>query len=178
MWSLIAIATFDLKFFYDPLRTSLIFPIKAFLIALVYTPLFLGGLITPVQSEENFLISKKKTTSNPNSATKQDTFLYRQIGVNFLCRARMADIEFPKAIGIASATFADVISQKHGGFVQELPDEKLTPKQLYLSAEIQIIEGAIKFCPNNVPSDVKDKFEEFVRNKGKNVNKNNKNKSK
>ena len=156
----------------------MIFPIKVFFIALVYTPLLLGGFSTPIQSEENFSISKKKITSNTNPASKQDTFLYRQIGVNFLCRARMADIEFPKAIGIASATFADVISQKHGGFVQELPDQKLTPKQLYLSAEIQIIEGSIKFCPDNVPSDVKEKFEEFVRNNGKNVKKNSKKKSK
>ena len=152
----------------DLLKPSFILPLNAFTIAFSA----IVGFTPFVSASENLLIAQKDVTSNTNPASSSDTFLYRQLGVNFLCRARMADVEFPKALGIASATFADVISQKHGGFVEELPDNKLTAKQLYLSAEIQIIEGAIKFCPDNVPSEAKDKFEEFVKTETKNNKKN------
>ena len=149
------------------MRNSFNFPIKAFFIALISLPLSFVGITNPVNSEENFSISKKKITSNMKPASKEDTFLYRQIAVTFLCRARMAEIEFPKAIGISSATFADVITQKHGGFVDELPDTKITPNQLYLGAEVQIIEGSLKLCPDKIPSEVKQKFEEFLKDSKK-----------
>ncbi len=159
------------KYFPAVLKTSFILPLNAF--AITFSAIV--GFTPFVTATETFLITQKDANSNTKPATSKDTFLYRQLGVNFLCRARMADVEFPKALGIASATFADVISQKHGGFVEELPDKKLTAKQLYLSAEIQIIEGAIKFCPDNVPSEAKDKFEEFVKTE---TRKNKKNKRK
>ena len=160
---MIAMKSLTSKYLLDLLKPSFTLPLNAFKIAfsaiVAFSPF--------VSASENFLITQKDVTSNTKPASSTDTFLYRQLGVNFLCRARMADVEFPKALGIASATFADVISQKHGGFVEELPDKKLTAKQLYLSAEIQIIEGAIKFCPDNVPSEAKDKFEEFVKTETK-----------
>ena len=159
------------KYFLDLLKPTFVLPLNAFTIALSA----IVGFSPFVSASENLLITQKDLTSNTKPASSTDTFLYRQLGVNFLCRARMADVEFPKALGIAAATFADVISQKHGGFVEELPDKKLTTKQLYLSAEIQIIEGAIKFCPDNVPSEAKDKFEEFVKTE---TRKNKKNKRK
>ena len=132
-------------------------------------PLAFVSYIISSNSKESFLLGDKQLASSSISpASKRDIFLYRQIGVNFLCRSRLADVEFPKALGISSATFADIISQKHGGIVEELPDKKLTPKQLYLSAEVQILEGSIKYCPEQVPSDAKEKFKEFIDNKGSN----------
>ena len=117
--------------------------------------MLLLGLIPPISAEENKGIS-------PNPASKEEAFLYRQIGINYLCRARAAEIEFPKALGISAATFADIIAQKHGGFVSELPDKKLTNKQLYFSAELQLVEGAISFCPEKVPEETKTKFNKFI----------------
>ena len=160
---MIEMKSLSAKYFLDLLKPSFVLPLNAFTIALSA----IVGFSPFASASDNFLITQKDVTSNTKPASSTDTFLYRQLGVNFLCRARMADVEFPKALGIASATFADVISQKHGGFVEELPDKKLTAKQLYLSAEIQIIEGAIKFCPDNVPSEAKDKFEEFVKTETK-----------
>ena len=127
------------------------------------------------ESEETFNVANKKKASNTlTPASKRDVFLYRQIGINFLCRSRMAEIEFPKAIGISSATFADIITQKHGGLVEELPDQKLSPRQLYLSSEVQVLEGAIKYCPDLIPDDVKKKFNEFIKNEKKNKKSNKK----
>ena len=128
---------------------------KSFAKALTVVPIFLLVLIPSFNAE-----GKKRTSNKP--ASSEEVFLYRQIGINFLCRARLSEIEFPKALGISSATFADIIDRKHDGRVQELPDKKLTPKQLYFSAELQIIEGAIRFCPDQVPEETKTKFNELI----------------
>ncbi len=141
---------------------SLIRPLGIFFLL---GPIFLSGFNASVFSADKS--KSKNETSKTKVATKSDTFLYRQIGVNILCRARLADIEFPKAIGISAATFADVILQKHDGLVEEIPDTKLSAKQLYLSAEVQIIEGALKFCPDSIPLEAKEKFNEFVERQNK-----------
>ncbi len=130
----------------------------------IVLPLFLTGFFQePSYSRDKSSKKKDNIEKNIIGASKTDTFLYRQIGVNYLCRARLADIEFPKALGVSSATFADIISQKHGGLVQEIPDQKLTPKQLYMSAEVQIVEGAMRVCPNEIPEDTKKKFQDFLK---------------
>ena len=53
------------------------------------------------------------------AATEQDLFLYRQMGASYLCIASKADVDFNKGLGIASATFANVIIGKHGGIIKE-----------------------------------------------------------
>ena len=47
------------------------------------------------------------------------------MGASYLCIASKAGIEFPKAIGVATATYVQVIEGKHGGYVKELGDKKL-----------------------------------------------------
>jgi len=146
----------------EPLRLFLKTIYKSNSIALLIAPIVFFSFAPTAYSEEDAKKGSTDTFSSNNIATKADTFLYRQIGVNILCRARLAEIEFPKALGISAATFADVILQKHGGAVEEMPGKKLTAKQLYLSAEVQILEGAIKFCPDSVPEEAKKKFSDFV----------------
>ncbi len=125
-------------------------------------PLFLGSSSSS-KSDSRFLISNQEIAVDSDaSASKKDIALYRQIAINFFCRARLVETEFPKALGLASATFADIINQKHGGMVEELPGKVLTPKQLYLSGEVQILEGSIKFCPDQVPEEAKNRFKEFI----------------
>ena len=143
------------------------FSIKKLAIAVTIVPLAIFCISPSILAADRSSKKAGKSESNTPPATKQDTFLYRQIGINFLCRARVAKVEFPKALGIASATFADIIAQKHSGFVEEVPDKQLEPKQLYLSGEIQILEGALKFCPDQVPKDAKKKFEEFLKKEKK-----------
>ncbi len=91
-------------------------------------------------------------------ASKEQMNLYRQIGVSYLCLARQAKVEFPQAISIASNNFVLLVSKKHGGLIQEIGDKKLTNDQIYQGSYLQLIEGAIQLCPDQVPEEDKTKF--------------------
>ena len=107
--------------------------------------------------------NKPKTDSKIKPATEEDSFLYRGLGASYICNARAAGIEFPKAVGISAATYAQVLNGKHGGFVESAGDKKLTSKQLFNGAEFQIITGALQYCEEYVPDDVKAKVEESIK---------------
>tara|TARA_Y100001968_G_C18920860_1_gene509714 strand:+ start:51 stop:536 length:486 start_codon:yes stop_codon:yes gene_type:complete len=152
----------------EHLRSFFNFRPKKFALVLAMINFVCIGSNISARTAENFNIRDKQIASKKISpASKKELFLYRQIAINFFCRSRLGKIEFPKALGISSITFADIISSKHNGFVDEFPDKKLTLKQLSLSAEIQVLEGAIKYCPEHVPDDAKKKFKEFVENEKK-----------
>ncbi|MDP6172306.1 MAG: cAMP phosphodiesterase, partial [Prochlorococcaceae cyanobacterium ETNP2_MAG_10] len=68
--------------------------------------------------------------ADKNPATNADILLYRAIGSSYVCNARTAGVDFPKAVGIAAATYAQLINGRHGGFVASAGTEKLTTKQL------------------------------------------------
>ncbi|WP_225866191.1 cAMP phosphodiesterase [Prochlorococcus marinus] len=99
--------------------------------------------------------AKNKQKNKP--ATDEDTFLYRTLGGSYICNARTAGIEFPKAVGIASGTYVQVLEGKHGGKVKSVGKKKLGREQLYTGAEFQVITAAIQFCPDKVPDDIKEK---------------------
>ena len=101
--------------------------------------------------------------SKATPASNEDIFLYRGIGSSYVCNARAAGVEFPKAVGIAAATYAQILTGRHGGLVASAGTTKLTTKQLFAGAEFQIITGAIQYCPKEVPEDVKAKVEEAVK---------------
>ena len=90
-------------------------------------------------------VSSESSQSNVSSinneikfipASKEQMNLYRQIGVSYLCLARQAKVEFPQEIG----------------------DKKLTNDQIYQGSYLQLIEGAIQLCPDQVPEEDKTKF--------------------
>ena len=91
-------------------------------------------------------------------ASDEDLFLYRQIGISYLCMARQIEVEFPKAISLAAKNYALLISSRHGGLIKELGKEKLPEKNIYNGAILQILDGAIKNCPVMVPEEDKKKF--------------------
>ena len=112
-------------------------------------------------------VSSESSQSNVSSinneikfipASKEQMNLYRQIGVSYLCLARQAKVEFPQAISIASNNFVLLVSKKHGGLIQEIGDKKLTNDQIYQGSYLQLIEGAIHLCPDQVPEEDKTKF--------------------
>ena len=97
------------------------------------------------------------------AATEQDLYLYKGMGASYVCIASKAGIEFPKALGVASATYVQVIEGKHGGAVKELGDKKLEREKLFAGAEFQIVTTAIQYCPDSVPEEVTKKVKKIVK---------------
>ena len=104
-----------------------------------------------------------KAEKNLVAATEKDLFLYRQMGASYLCIASKADVDFNKGLGIASATFANVIIGKHGGIIKELGNEKLDQKKLYNSGTFQIVGSALNICPENIPREIKNDYEKRLK---------------
>tara|TARA_B100001029_G_C14975257_1_gene402656 strand:- start:459 stop:899 length:441 start_codon:yes stop_codon:yes gene_type:complete len=104
-----------------------------------------------------------KAKENLIAATEEDLFLYRQMGASYLCIASKAEVDFKKGLGIASATFANVIVGKHGGAIKELGDEKLNEKRLYNAGTFQIVGSALNICPESIPKNIKNDYEKRLK---------------
>ena len=104
-----------------------------------------------------------KAERNLVAATEKDLFLYRQMGASYLCIASKAEVDFNKGLGIASATFANVIIGKHGGVIKELGNEKLNQKKLYNSGTFQIVGSALNICPESIPREIKNDYEKRLK---------------
>ena len=128
---------------------------------LLLVPVVIAGCRASKPPESSLKPSEAETNKQ-SPANDDDIFLYRGIGASFLCNARSAGVEFPKAVGIAAATYAQVLNGRHGGFVSSAGDNKLTNKQLFAGAEFQVITGALQYCPKEVPDDVKAKVQEAI----------------
>ena len=101
-------------------------------------------------------------------AGPEDIVHYRGVGSSYVCNARAAKVEFPKAVGIAAATYVQLLNGRHGGKVESAGSKKLTNEQLFAGAEFQIITGAMQFCPDEVPADVKSKVEAAIKKQNAN----------
>ena len=97
------------------------------------------------------------------AASEEDLFLYRQMGASYLCIASKAEVDFNKGLGIASATFANVIIGKHGGLIEELGNEKLDEKKLYNAGLFQIVGSALNICPKSIPKNIKNDYEKRLK---------------
>ena len=126
---------------------------------------FLGiGLITSFSLLQiNTLDKKINAEKNLIAASEKDLFLYRQMGASYLCIASKAEVDFKKGLGIASATFANVIVGKHGGLIKELGNEKLDEKKLYNAGTFQIIGSALNICPESIPKNIKNDYEKRLK---------------
>lgn len=117
-------------------------------------------LILPIGlwGSEAIAQSKKETAANP--ASDSEIFLYRGLGASYVCNALTAKVEFPKAVGIAAATYTQLLRSRHGGKVASAGNKELTNEQLFNGSEFQIVTGAVQFCPKLVPEDIKKKIKE------------------
>ena len=104
-----------------------------------------------------------KAEINLTAASEKDLFLYRQMGASYLCIASKAEVDFKKGLGIASATFANVIIGKHGGAIKELGNEKLDQKKLYNAGTFQIVGSALNICPESIPKNIKSDYEKRLK---------------
>ena len=121
-------------------------------------------LILPIALFEINAINKElKAEKNFIAASERDIFLYRQMGASYLCIASKADVDFKKGLGIASATFANVIIGKHGGVIKQLGDQKLDEKRLYNSGTFQIVGSALNICPESIPKNIKNDYEKRLK---------------
>ena len=110
------------------------------------------------------LLNKEiKADKKLQAATEQDLYLYKGMGASYLCIATKAGIEFPKALGVASATYVQVIEGKHGGAVKELGNKKVEREKLFAGAEFQIVTTAIQYCPDSVPKEVTKKVSKILK---------------
>tara|TARA_B100000161_G_scaffold36227_1_gene21597 strand:+ start:245 stop:685 length:441 start_codon:yes stop_codon:yes gene_type:complete len=125
--------------------------------------LSIGILLSFTFFEINTINRQVKAEKNLLAASEKDLFLYRQMGASYLCIASKADVDFNKGLGIASATFANVIIGKHGGAIKELGNKKLDEKKLYNSATFQIVGSAINICPESIPKSVKKDYEKSLK---------------
>ena len=117
-------------------------------------------IFIPLTIFEISTINKQvKAEKNLIAASEKDLFLYRQMGASYLCIASKAEIDFEKGLGIASATFANVIIGKHGGAIKELGNEKLDQKKLYNAGTFQIVGSALNICPESIPKKIKNDYE-------------------
>ena len=106
--------------------------------------------------------SATETSGDLKPANEEDLYFYRGMGASYLCMASKAGIDFSTAIGVAAATYVQVLEGKHGGLIEELGDKKLEREQLFKGAEFQIVEAALKFCPDSIPEDIKIEVQELI----------------
>ena len=109
--------------------------------------------------EINTINKQIKAETKLTAASEKDLFLYRQMGASYLCIASKAEVDFNKGLGVASATFANVILGKHGGVIKELGSEKLDEKKLYNAGTFQIVGSALNICPESIPKKIKTDYE-------------------
>ena len=113
--------------------------------------------------EINTINKQIKAETKLTAASEKDLFLYRQMGASYLCIASKAEVDFKKGLGVASATFANVIVGKHGGVIKELGNEKLDEKKLYNAGTFQIVGSALNICPESIPNNIKKDYENRLK---------------
>jgi len=113
--------------------------------------------------EINAINNQVKAEKKLIAASENDLFLYRQMGASYLCIASRAEVDFKKGLGIASATFANVIIGKHGGAIEELGNKKLDEKNLYNAGTFQIVGSALNICPESIPNNIKKDYEKQLK---------------
>ena len=122
------------------------------------------SIFLPIALFEINTINKQiKAEKNLIAASEKDLFLYRQMGASYLCIASKAEVDFKKGLGIASATFANVIIGKHGGAIKGLGNEKLDEKKLYNAGTFQIVGSALNICPESIPKNIKNDYEKRLK---------------
>ena len=125
--------------------------------------LSIGTIISFSLFDIQIINKQLKAEKNLIAASEKDLFLYRQMGASYLCIASKAEVDFKKGLGIASATFANVIIGKHGGAIKELGNEKLDEKKLYNAGTFQIVGSALNICPESIPKNIKNDYEKRLK---------------
>ena len=133
----------------------------------ICTPIFISFFLLDMNLINKEIYANKKILP----ANEDDLYLYKGIGASYLCIATKAGVEFPKAVGIAAATYVQVLEGKHGGLVKEFGKKKIEREKLFAGAEFQIVTTAMQYCPDNVPKDVSKKVQTIINENKNKINK-------
>ena len=128
------------------------------LFKILFFPIFLTSVMFDLSIFNQEIYANKKL----KPALKEDIYLYKAMGASYLCIASKAGIDYPKAIAVATTTFVQVLEGKHGGLIKELGDKKLEREKLFAGANFQIVETALKYCPESIPEDVTQKVNKIL----------------
>ena len=126
---------------------------------LIIIPIFIFISLLEINLSKREIKAEKKLSP----ATEQDLFLYKGMGASYLCIASKAGIDFQKAVGVATATYVQVIEGKHAGLIKEMGNKKLKREKLFAGAEFQIVLTALNYCPDSVPKDVAKKVDAILK---------------
>ena len=111
--------------------------------------------------------SEVKASNKIIPANDKDLDLYRSMGITYLCSASWNgnDADFEKSLAVATNLFSTVIEQKHGGFVKEGKNkqQKVEKRTLLKNISLQLVGGALGYCPKNVPEKREKEFKNFVK---------------
>ena len=133
------------------------------ILKIILYPFFVSGILL------NFSFLNQKVYANKKfiPAAENDLYLYKGMGASYLCIATKAGVEFPKAVGVATATYVQVLEGKHGGLIEELGDKKLNREKLFAGAEFQIVNTAMQYCPDSIPKDITKKVKKILKDNKK-----------
>ena len=109
------------------------------------------------------LPGSKAHAQTAKPATNEDIAIYQAMGTSFFCMAALDGIAFPKALGIASSTYAQALKGRHQGQVASLKGKTLTDKEMFAAAEQQLLLRAMAACPKAIPEDVQTKINEAIK---------------
>ena len=108
-----------------------------------------------------FLFSLPNFAGMQKPATKKDLALYKGIGVNYICMAGEKEVKFNKSISLASKNSELLISDRHSGYIEQLPYKKFNKNLLNNIGRMIFLEGVLVKCPDKIPPKELKKFIKF-----------------
>ena len=134
--------------FNDPLN------LRHHLWSLLAAPAVIASVVLP---------GSKAHAQTAKPATNEDIAIYQAMATSFFCMSALDGIEFPRALGIASSTYAQALKGRHQGQVASLKGKTLTDKEMFAAAEQQLLLRAMAACPKAIPDDVQTKINEAIQ---------------
>ncbi len=116
--------------------------------------LLFAGMSQPV-------VNAQAQPAKTKPATNVELNTYLQISAVTFCVARTSGLDFRKSMQVALAGVGNVIFSKHGGVVAGNP-KPLTEQQFASNTALNVVSGALRGCPKQVPAKQKEEFNKFL----------------